>query len=209
MSAAAYESVRRVLHARVSPQWSEDRLRRLVDDHEKGLRFGEIAKGLGGFTTKNACIGMARRLGLPPRDRDSGYTAWAKANSAEAAKRRGRKAEERRAKAVARATVPPEPPRAPRPHVVTDPSIIAALALPGLAPVRISDLSSHQCLWPVGDPKDRTFSFCGRLKGPSGPYCAAHGRAAVDARATARAMKSGPDKLARLAGPLRGSWRAA
>ena len=190
MSDAAYETVRANLAAFASPWWSQDRLRKLVDGHEAGKTFLTIARDLGG-TTKNACIGQGRRLGLPARCRDAGYVKFAAARSAEIAKRRA---------AIKREV---EPPRPPKPQPVTDPAIKEALALPGLAPVLISALSSDQCRWPVGDPKDPDFAFCGRLKGPEGSYCPAHGHAAVDARATARAMKTGPDKLERLAGPTR------
>lgn len=190
MSAAVYESVRAKLADLATPWWSEDRLRRLVDGHEAGLTFLTIARDLGG-TTKNACIGQGRRLGLPPRDRHASYAA-AVARTEAASRRRA---------ALKRVAEPPRPPR-PQP-AITDAGIVEALALPGLSQVLISDLSSHQCRWPVGDPRAPDFAFCGRLKGSVESYCPAHARAAIDAKATARAMKSGPDKLARLAGPAR------
>lgn len=39
----------------------------------------------------------------------------------------------------------------------------------------LTELTSHSCRWPIGDPKADDFSFCGR-PAPGRRYCAAHAR---------------------------------
>ena len=36
------------------------------------------------------------------------------------------------------------------------------------------DLSAHTCRWPIGDPRDPDFHFCGKPCVPGKPYCAEH-----------------------------------
>jgi GcrA cell cycle regulator len=45
---------------------------------------------------------------------------------------------------------------------------------PGLA--NIVTLEAHMCRWPIGDPQDSSFTFCGRSA--SGVYCGQHRAAA-------------------------------
>ena len=192
MSATTYETARNNLQGPAWGPWSVDRQKQLIDAHEEGLTFKAIAARLGQGATRNACIAKAHRLHLPQREMNPP---------------RPRRVPRR---PVVRATVPTAARDAlpPRPSRVTDPVSIAALALPGLVVGRISDLSANQCRWPVGHPDHDDFALCGRLKAVGGPYCAAHTHAAIDHVATARARRSPPEKLARLAGPVR-HWSAS
>lgn len=38
----------------------------------------------------------------------------------------------------------------------------------------VVDLSAHTCRWPIGDPKEPGFHFCGGNSMPGKPYCAEH-----------------------------------
>lgn len=38
----------------------------------------------------------------------------------------------------------------------------------------IVDLSAHTCRWPIGDPREPDFHFCGAPALPGKPYCAEH-----------------------------------
>lgn len=40
--------------------------------------------------------------------------------------------------------------------------------------VALVDLEYRDCRWPVGDPRDPDFGFCGHIKEPGKPYCAHH-----------------------------------
>jgi GcrA cell cycle regulator len=45
--------------------------------------------------------------------------------------------------------------------------------------VRLEDLTGHSCRWPVGDPREEEFGFCGDRREGEGPYCAEHHKVAV------------------------------
>ncbi len=38
----------------------------------------------------------------------------------------------------------------------------------------VNDLTSNSCRWPIGDPKDEDFHFCGKEALPGKPYCLEH-----------------------------------
>ena len=39
-------------------------------------------------------------------------------------------------------------------------------------------ITDHMCKWPIGDPGEDNFRFCGRKTDPEEPYCVAHSRVA-------------------------------
>jgi len=46
--------------------------------------------------------------------------------------------------------------------------------------ISFADLDeSHHCKWPIGDPRDAAFGFCGAHR-DVGPYCTEHAQRAVD-----------------------------
>jgi GcrA cell cycle regulator len=59
----------------------------------------------------------------------------------------------------------------PRVHHVPAPRPAPFVELPGTATVLT--LGAHMCKWPIGDPRDESFSFCGQLA-EDGPYCLRH-----------------------------------
>ena len=40
--------------------------------------------------------------------------------------------------------------------------------------IPLTELKTNSCRWPLGDPTDPDFSFCGKEAVPGKPYCAAH-----------------------------------
>lgn len=59
----------------------------------------------------------------------------------------------------------PEPPQPPR-----DPWA----ALPSSRPCSLVDLTGTACRWPLGDPTEPDFRFCGGICAPEDTYCAEH-----------------------------------
>lgn len=57
------------------------------------------------------------------------------------------------------------------PSVSATPAPVMKDDEPGLATVLT--LEAHMCKWPIGDPADDSFTFCGRRKERAG-YCAGH-----------------------------------
>lgn len=61
---------------------------------------------------------------------------------------------------------------------------VAARPLPEPVPfvngarITIMQLSSSTCKWPIGDPQDKDFCFCGHAPRENSPYCDYHARAA-------------------------------
>jgi GcrA cell cycle regulator len=150
--------------AEVGSAWSEVRVERLKVLLLQGLSASQIARALGGVS-RNAVIGKIHRLGLaggrppaPPGPRT--------AIPARAARPR-------------KAPVP-RGPRAPNPEPPSG-GASAAAAPRRPAPVveavgRVADLAAlprRACRWPIGDPKDAAFSWCG-APAPLGPYCEDH-----------------------------------
>lgn len=43
----------------------------------------------------------------------------------------------------------------------------------------VENLNEHTCKWPVGDPLEPGFGFCGQHSEPGKPYCAEHCERAV------------------------------
>ena len=53
-------------------------------------------------------------------------------------------------------------------------------AFPYLPPAAaaVALLGSRECRWPLGEPADEDFAFCGGVRLPRGSYCAVHARIA-------------------------------
>lgn len=159
--------------------WTDERVELLKKLWQDGLSASQIAKQLGGVT-RNAVIGKVHRLGLS-----------------------GRATPSKPARTVFKAPRPARPisagPSAPR--RIAEP---LAMAPQQPTPVRYVDeapgtatvltLGAHMCKWPIGDPSQDNFTFCGRRSG-EGPYCQEHSQVAYQPAQTKK--RSGPAELAR------------
>ena len=135
--------------------WTDERVEILKKLWLEGLSASQIAKHLGGVT-RNAVIGKVHRLGLS-----------------------GRAAPSQPARPVFKA------PRAPRP-IAHHPAPRRSLepTPPSMPPVPIIPeepgsatvltLGAHMCKWPIGDPGNQDFHFCGNDSLDAAPYCEYH-----------------------------------
>ena len=148
--------------------WTDDRVERLKKLWADGLSASQIAGELGGIT-RNAVIGKVHRLGLSGR---------AKAPSSSVPRQRKPRA--------------PSMFRAPRPMMRGN----TALAMPAydyeqepepellenIIPIgqrcTLLELDSEKCHWPIGDPGQPDFFFCGGKTPNGNPYCGYHARIA-------------------------------
>lgn len=162
-------------------EWPREKVATLIRMHGETAPFSEIARIV--RKTKNACIGKARRLGLPERDGQERVANHRKVTLKNHPRRKPK-----------RKPLPPCPNSDDRRHTAR--AAAEALTLPAMSHGRISDLSASQCRWPIGDPKAADFGFCGRLKAGEGAYCAVHAAAAVNPHSTAKS-RTGDRKLAR------------
>lgn len=131
--------------------WTEERVEQLKTLWNDGLSASQVARVLGGVT-RNAVIGKVHRLGLAGR-----------ANST----RSDRSRHSSTHKSVVRAA-PPEPEIVEEdPITLEDGSFATVLTI-----------NDRMCRWPIGDPSEGAFHFCGRNPKPGSPYCEAHARKA-------------------------------
>lgn len=143
--------------------WTEDRVEVLSKLWADGLSASQIAKELGGVT-RNAVIGKVHRLGLSGRAKPSRPKKVTGSRPATTRKRTA-STKTRTVKSIskpAQVAAPPPPPP------------IEALPMPNGKYATIMTIRDHMCKWPIGDPMESDFRFCGRKNKPSEPYCEAH-----------------------------------
>jgi len=131
-------------------EWTEEAIAKLRALWAEGLSTAEIGRRLN--ISKNAVVGKAHRLSLPPRPSPI------------------RRAE---GDAPARAVAPK---RAQGP---TLPPLAASMAspVPGLRAIIPAPKQSQRatpCSWPIGEPGRPSFHFCNDASVTGKPYCEAH-----------------------------------
>lgn len=141
--------------------WTEEREAMLSELWGAGHTAQRIADMMGDGTTRNMVIGKAHRMGLyavnttrkKPAAKKAGMTPNLIAAHAAAQAKHERIAKERKD--------------------------LAGRALG--TPVKMVDLETHHCRWPIGDPGNENFHFCGADR-CDGPYCKQHSRIAFNER---------------------------
>lgn len=149
--------------------WTDKRVARLRELWTDGHSASAIASDLGGIS-RNAVIGKARRLKLPPhvntsRGREESLVARIKR------KRVNTNIVNRSitCRPVAAATLPRKDPM-PLPEI--SPDDVALITGPIIDVV--TALTSKTCHWPIGDPKTPSFGYCGCATVEGQEYCAGH-----------------------------------
>jgi len=137
--------------------WNDTRIEQLTKMWREGFSASQVARELGGIT-RSAVIGKVHRLGIsgrscPSRPRSLGGRPPGVARVRAAAARREPAAS------------------APRPEPI-----------PTIGPfptATVLTLTEESCRWPIGDPDQAEFGFCGRERAGRGPYCQGHGPLAL------------------------------
>ncbi|MGF1628778.1 MAG: GcrA family cell cycle regulator [Kiloniellaceae bacterium] len=135
--------------------WTEERVAELMRLWEAGRSASEIGRLLG--VSKNSVVGKAHRMKLKARPSPI---------------KRGSTPHVRR---VAIATIPKpvaQAATAPKPAETR-----VSAAAPAPRPVRAvarANGKGPSCLWPIGDPGDQDFHFCGAPAVAGKPYCDEH-----------------------------------
>ena len=172
--------------------WTEERVEVLKKLWAEGHSASQIAKELGGVT-RNAVIGKVHRLGLSGR-----------ATPSRPVKRPPRLARPKPRVQPDGSVVTPKPSRVAE---TTLKSSEKAAMLAALPPQPLSDgeaatiltLRDSMCKWPIGDPADPKFAFCGR-KATCGPYCAEHAQLAFQPTKKREKKKADYDYVRKIAG---------
>jgi GcrA cell cycle regulator len=142
--------------------WTDERVSLLRKLWGEGKTAAEIAGALGGVT-RNAVIGKAHRLKLSNRISPIQQNSKAAPRPASS----GQKA----------------PPRIAKPaEVLKKPFKIKG--------VKLSELRERMCRWPLGDPKDADFIFCGHDNIVGLPYCPEHSKMAYQAARSGKTIQA-------------------
>lgn len=168
--------------------WTDERVELLKKLWAEGLSARQIADQLGGVT-RNAVIGKVHRLGL------SGRATTTRAKTMRPRKKRIEPANKTTSKRAGRAATPAMAAKAASPHqspgLENFPTAMMApideLVIPLADRVTIETLKECHCKWPIGDPAEEGFHFCGRDRHNDGVYCEFHtAKAYQPARRSAR-----------------------
>lgn len=152
--------------------WTDERVQTLKKLWSEGLSASQIAGRLGSIT-RNAVVGKVHRLGLTGRAATSRM-----------------KSHKPRPRAIPKKK-PPVVAKKPA-FAAADNVAIRALYQPDAEPFTpgeelqiplserksLATLTECTCRWPIGDPQDDDFRFCGKQKVPGLPYCEFHARRA-------------------------------
>ncbi|TPW25959.1 GcrA family cell cycle regulator [Pararhizobium mangrovi] len=159
--------------------WTEERIEKLKKLWADGLSASQIATQLGGVS-RNAVIGKVHRLSLPGRAKSSSATAPARpkrTTSAPKAPNYASRAGQRSMPRTAGATALKQE-VAFEATPVADARPVDDVVVPMARHLELIELTEHTCKWPVGDPLQDDFHFCGNDAGDSGPYCRYHAKLA-------------------------------
>lgn len=137
--------------------WTDEKVEELRRLWDKGLTANEIAKVLG--VTKNAIVGKVHRLCLKARPSPI--------------KVKGE--EEQIVTEAIEVTVIEETEEAPIENTVEqEPQEVKPASPADGNKVKLVELDSHTCRWPIGDPRDDDFGFCGKKVRTGQTYCDEH-----------------------------------
>ena len=188
--------------------WTDERIDLLQKMWLQGMSASRIARELANGLTRNAVIGKVYRLGLSGRVKDA------------AAETTSATEPQLLHKHVTRPPARQAPPRAQPRAVQSSATFVrgnTALAVQPVAfeaparaneiaargevvvpitePVTILELRDSMCRWPIGDPTQAEFRFCGARKTPGeGPYCGCHAAIAYQPQQDRRRLR--PQKSA-------------
>lgn len=141
--------------------WTDEAVEELKKMWDRGMTTGQIAKALN--VTKNSIIGKVHRLCLtarpsPIKKTETKATEKKVTAKEKAVKEKSKSSESRIEKAAAKETEIKATPKA-----VTENTNIPLVKL-----------DNHTCRWPMGDPRDDDFCFCGKRIRTGQTYCEEH-----------------------------------
>jgi GcrA cell cycle regulator len=146
--------------------WTTERIEQLRNCVVTGLTCSQIAAEIG--VTRNAVIGKMHRLGLagrPPGGSPHGCAPRARNNP------------RRRLLRLIGTEAP---------SIVTD-QATALMPIESTQPCSLLEIEHDKCHWPLGDPYDAAFAFCGNDAVTGFSYCVGHARMAYRLPARRRA----------------------
>jgi GcrA cell cycle regulator len=166
-------------------KWTDELTATLLRLQAQGLTSQEMARFVGQGCTRNAICGRLYRLRQAGADGVRAARPMAPPKPARLPKRKLKTVS---VAGISLGDTPfaqrgrsynlkgPAKPRAPKAAELEAPDTTAKVSLMGL--------TSHTCRWPLGDPLDKDFGFCGHEPRGASPYCAWHAEKAIRPRET-------------------------
>lgn len=161
--------------------WTDQMVEDLRKMWKEGLTTGEIGKRLN--VSKNSIVGKVHRLGLSgrpsPIKKKEVSTAESPAKNTPAAQPSAASKETKTPKAEKeishKNTEKPSPAntKSEEKHVFTQ-ALAPNHCIKHRDNLSLTDLDNHTCRWPLGDPKDDNFHFCGKKIRIGQTYCEEH-----------------------------------
>jgi GcrA cell cycle regulator len=176
--------------------WTDERVEKLKKLWSEGLSASQIAAQLGGVS-RNAVIGKVHRLNLPGRAKAGGTQTATRA-------KRPAPATPRPSNFAAR-PVAARPVARPAGNAIVKEEIDADfemqaetlpvpanrnnVVVPMSRRLELTQLTERTCKWPIGDPLNDDFHFCGNESPDNSTYCTYHQRLAYQPSAERRRMR--------------------
>ncbi|WP_136659884.1 GcrA family cell cycle regulator [Nitratireductor sp. XY-223] len=170
--------------------WTDERVDRLKKLWADGLSASQIAAELGGVS-RNAVIGKVHRLNLPGRAKSGGSSA-SRAKRVSSASRGGSYASRggaTRSMPRTRGATALKPDLIADAVAEIDTRPVEDVVVPIFRKLPLTELTEKTCKWPVGDPLQDDFYFCGVECDDSAPYCTYHSKLAFQPTADRKRMR--------------------
>lgn len=154
--------------------WTKERLAQVKALWRSGLSASQVAE-IVGFTTRNGILGKLHRIGAAKRGlgQQRPVARGPRLPRKPVAPRQRPAVARRPMRRAVAITLPP-----PMPKVEPMESAPSPDAPPPLM-LSLLDLSPQTCKWPVGDPIEADFGFCGHPPIEGKPYCDHHYRRSI------------------------------
>ncbi|SNY91787.1 Global cell cycle regulator GcrA [Cohaesibacter sp. ES.047] len=167
--------------------WTDERVELLKKLWSEGLSASQVAAELGGVT-RNAVIGKVHRLGLSGRAKTTTTPPRARRPKTQAprASRPNSGTTTTVGATALKADTKPQMAPQPKAHKKQD---VDAVVVPISKRASILTLTENTCKWPIGDPGDGDFHFCGHKSDAGTPYCKYHAEVAYQPSSERRRAK--------------------
>ena len=156
--------------------WTDEAVEELKKMWDKGMTTGQIAKVLN--VTKNSIIGKVHRLCLTARPSPIKKSSNSEKKDTKPAKTEKIEKTEKAEKNEKTTKIKTATPKAEKVKETTinKKEEITKVETPAVEELNIPlvKLDNHTCRWPLGDPRDEDFCFCGKKIRTGQTYCEEH-----------------------------------
>ena len=155
--------------------WTEETVEELKKMWDKGMTTGQIAKALN--VTKNSIIGKVHRLCLTARPSPIKKSATPKKVETEDKKTTTKTKKSCKATDSKEKVADKKVDKTVKEKVSTPKEVKVAETVTNVIEetnIPLVKLDNHTCRWPLGDPRDDDFCFCGKRINTGQTYCEEH-----------------------------------